>query len=106
MKTKTTLGFLPEEDSFRQHFLCANYQAKICSDFESTSSPEDPQRCGSTFQGQYLLPVCHVKVARPDLLQNLNTDESNSDSERNSNESNDEDLCKRNENDDGNKDYI
>ena len=50
--------------------------------------------------------MCHVKVARPDLLQNLNTDESNSDSERNSNESNDEDLCKRNENDDGNKDYI
>ena len=50
--------------------------------------------------------MCHAKVARPDVLQNLNTDESNSDSERNSDESNDEDLCKRDENDVDGEDYI
>lgn len=104
MKTKTTLELSLDEDSFRQHLLRANYQAKIWYDFESSSAPEDPQHYGYTFNGQYLLPLCHTKVACPNVLQNVNADESNSDSESNSDDSSNEDLCQSDETDDGNED--
>ena len=60
--------------------LRANYQAKIWYNFESASVPEDLQHYGYTFNGHYLLPVCHTKVTCLDGLQSLNADESNSDS--------------------------
>ena len=44
--------------------------------------------------------LCHTKVVCPDDLQDLNADESNSDSESDSDESTDEDLCQSNETDD------
>lgn len=44
--------------------------------------------------------LCHTKIACPDVLQDLNADESNSDSESDSDESTDEDLCQSNETDD------
>ena len=44
--------------------------------------------------------MCDAKAVHPDVLQNLNTDESNSDSEKNFNEYNDEDLCQSDETDD------
>ena len=81
-----------------------NYQAKIWYDFESSSAPEDPQHYGYTFNGQYLLPLCHTKVACPNVLQNVNADESNSDSESNSDDSSNEDLCQSDETDDDNED--
>ena len=101
MKTKTAFWLTRDEDSFRQHLLRAIYQAKIWCDFESALAPEHPQHnkfdC-VTFNGKYLLPVCHV-------LQNLNIDESNSDSESNSDESSNEDLCQRDETDDDDEEF-
>ena len=92
MTAKGTLELPPDKDSIRQHLLRAIYQAKTWHDVESASAPEDLQHYGYTFNGQYLLSVCHTKLACPDVLQNLNADESNSDSGSDS-DSSDEDLC-------------
>ena len=49
------------------------------------------------------ISMCHTKVARPNVLQNLNADEINSDFESDSDESRDEDLCQSDETNDGDK---
>lgn len=104
VKTNTILGLPPDEDSFCQYLLLANYQAKVWDHFEFASAPVDPQHNGYTFNGQYLPLVCYTKVACPDVPENLNADESNSDSECDFDESSDEDLCQSNETSDGNED--
>ena len=52
-KQSSTLvqGLPPDEDSFHQHLLRANYQAKIWYNSESASAPEDSQHYG--YSGQY-----------------------------------------------------
>ena len=59
MKNKTTLGLPPDEDSFRQHLLRANYQAKVWYDFKSPSAPEDPQRHCYTMANYIHGCICH-----------------------------------------------
>lgn len=76
MKNKTTLGLPPDEDTFRQHLLRANYQAKIWYDFEKPSAPADPQQHGYSYNGQHLSPVCHTKIACPDVLPSPESEES------------------------------
>lgn len=94
MKNKTTLGLPPDEDSFCQHLLRANYQAKVWYDFKSPSAPADPQQHGYTFDGQYLLPVCHTNIACPDILRTIEAKESDFDigSDANSDVDSDDDV--------------
>ena len=51
MKNKTTLRLPSDEDSFYQHMLRANYQAKIWYDFTSPACPSSPLNHGYTIDG-------------------------------------------------------
>ena len=59
MKNKTTLRLPPDEDSFEQHLLRANYQAQIWYNF-ANSDPSNPQDHGYKQEGLLVLPTPHT----------------------------------------------
>ena len=71
MKNKTTLLLCPDEDSFYQHMLHANYQAKIWHDFSSPACPPSPLNHGYAIYGQILLPVQYTTNASPEFSSQL-----------------------------------
>ena len=71
MKNKTTLQLPPYEDSFFQHMLRANYQAKIWYDFASLACPSSPLNHGYATDGQPMLPVQYTTDACPEFLNDF-----------------------------------
>ena len=87
MKNKTTLQLPPDEDSFYQHMLPANYQAKIWYEFISPSCPSSLLSHGYATDGQLLLPVQFTTNASPKFLNQLRIgDKSDVESNDSSNE--------------------
>ena len=71
MKNKRTSRLLPDEDSFYQQMLRANYQAKIWYDFTYAACPPSPLNHGFAIDGQLLLPVQYTTDSCPEFLNQL-----------------------------------
>ena len=71
MKNKRTLRLLPDEDSFYQQMLRANYQAKIWYDFTYPACPSSPLNHGFAIDGRLLLPVKYTTDSCPEFLNQL-----------------------------------
>ena len=74
MKNKTTLRLSPNEDSFKQHLLRANYQAEIWYNFANPDASSNPLDHGYT-QGLLVIPTPHTKEACPNSPRDLVHDE-------------------------------
>ena len=70
-KNKTTLRLPPDEDSFIQHLLRANYQAKIWCEFGIPDGPQNPLDHGYKLDGLLVLPNPHTKEACPSSLRDF-----------------------------------
>ena len=87
MKNKTALRLPPDEYSFEQHLLRANYQAQIWYNFANPDAPSNPLDYGYTQEGLLVLQTLRTKEAWPISLRDLVHDET---FESDDDESNDE----------------
>ena len=92
MKNKTTLRLPPDEDSFEQHLLRANYQAQIWYNFVNPDALSNPLDHGCTQENLLVLPTPHTKEACPNLPRDWGHDETFESDDDGSNDD-DESLC-------------
>ena len=105
MKNKTTLRLPPDEDSFKQHLLRANYQAQIWYIFANPDAPSMSLDHGYRQECLLVLPTPHTKEACPNSLRRLVNDETFESDDDKSNDDGDS-LCYSSSSDDDSTVFI